>query len=160
MKENTFEFLYKELGAIAENFPQVHIKCGYDRVIETHIVELLPLSEYQNNTALDDAWIPLSIRFMETFAQDDISFISSGSTLNIDNVLFEFNVHSGSEENIISELYSSYTEVTMNYTFSNIALAGEILPNSTSVFSIKTSLERTSIDLANCGPLDTYSAAA
>jgi hypothetical protein len=98
------EFLRAELSLIAEKFQNVHIKYGFNSKIETHIVELLPLIEYTSNRDLDNAWIPLSIKFMETFKDEEIAFISSDSSLSLKEFIFEFNAGVSKEENFISEI--------------------------------------------------------
>src|SRR5690349_8794749 len=86
------DFIQSRLENIAKAFPQVHIKYAFNNVILTHIIELLPLSEYQYNSALDDAWIPLSFEFKRSFPDEEIAFVSSDSILSIHTAAFEFNV--------------------------------------------------------------------
>jgi len=88
---NPTNYLKRELKIIAKNFPNVNIRYGYNKVIETHIVELLPLVEYNENNKLDDAWIPLSISFLEKYMGEEIAFISSDSSLSLKDTIFEFN---------------------------------------------------------------------
>src|SRR6266404_3559325 len=114
---NPLEFLKIELEKISKNFPSVHIKCVFNKVISTHIVELLPLSEYVNNDALSEAWMPLSFEFREKFPEDDISFVSSDSTLSIDCPYFEFNKQAAEYFGDISAVYSQIAQVEINYTF-------------------------------------------
>jgi hypothetical protein len=112
------EFLEKELQELSISFPQVHIRYGYDEMIETHIVELLPLSEYNFNKDLDKAWIPISIKFMETYKDEEIAFISSDSTLHLEKWLLEFNVkHTYKENEVINSLFDVFYKETLNYTF-------------------------------------------
>ena len=123
------DFLKRELEAIANKFTNVHIKYGYNDIIETHIVELLPLIEYNTNKALDDAWIPVSLKFMEMFKDEEVAFISSDSSLTLKNVIFEFNA-SCTEESVISELYAPLTEIHLCYTFPTEFPNGRILANT------------------------------
>ena len=124
---NPVEFLKYELHNIAVKFPNVHIKYGYNYLIDTHIVELLPLIEYLENKELDKAWIPLSIDFMEQFADDNIAFISSDSSLAIKEIIFEFNPLACSEENIISEIFAPFAEFEFNYDFPTDIPNGRII---------------------------------
>jgi hypothetical protein len=114
---NSTEFLKNELQLIATKFPSVHIKYGYNSMIETHIVELLPLIEFTTNVELDNTWIPLSLKFMEIFKDEEVAFISSDSSLSLKNVIFEFNESACTEEGIITELFAALMENTINYTF-------------------------------------------
>jgi len=114
---NPIEFLQQQLKEISKSFPNVHIKYAFNSVIATHIVELLPLSEYQNNDALDDAWIPLSFQFRQQFPEEEISFVSSDSSLSIESSTFEFNKPSIQCFGDISAIYSQISQVEINYTF-------------------------------------------
>jgi hypothetical protein len=127
---NPIEFLKNELKSIAEKFPNVHIKYGFNSFIETHIVELLPLIEYTGNKELDKAWIPLSLQFMQEYADDNIAFISSDSPLSLKEVTFEFNSTACSEGNIISELFAPLTESELHYDFPTQIPNGKIMINA------------------------------
>src|SRR5688572_26160899 len=98
----SLEFIKKELQGLAEKFPNIHIKYGFDEIIETHIVEMSPPHEYYNNRCLDKAWIPVSLQFLELFLDEDITFISSDSSLKIEEVILEFNQPSYIDEYIIT----------------------------------------------------------
>ncbi|MCP9751392.1 hypothetical protein [Ferruginibacter sp. HRS2-29] len=111
------EFLKNELNTLATSFPNVHIKYGYNNVIDTHIVELLPLIEYSSNQDLDKAWVPLSINFMEKFKNEEIAFISSDSSLSLKHVIFEFNPKACTEENVLTELYQELAKNELEYSF-------------------------------------------
>lgn len=124
------DFLHKELKAIADRFPNVNIRYGYDDIIETHIVELLPLIEYNTNEELDKAWIPLSINFLEIYSNDEIAFVSSDSSLSLKNIIFEFNPKACTEENIISELFFELTKINLVYTFPTEIPKGVIIQES------------------------------
>ncbi len=109
------DFLNSNLEMISKNFSNVHIKYGYNNIIHTHIVELLPVSEYRYNSALDDAWIPLSFKFREIFPKEEIAFISSDSKLSINNPILEFNIPSF--EGVIAEVFAKFSDHELNYTF-------------------------------------------
>ena len=100
MNMNSTNFIKGQLSIIAANFPHILIKYGFDASIETHIVELLPFSEYYDNSRLSDEWVPVSLKFMKLFPNENIAFISSDSTLTIDDVLFEANYNIHAEEDL------------------------------------------------------------
>lgn len=114
---NSVEYLQKELKIIADKFPRVNIRYGFNDTIKTHIVELLPLFEYNTNEDLDNAWIPLSISFLENYMDEEIAFISSDSSLSIKNILFQFNSSACTEENIITHIYDKLTSTPVVYNF-------------------------------------------
>jgi hypothetical protein len=124
------DYLRKELKLIAEKFPNVNIRYGYDNIIDTHIIELLPLIEYNTNDELDKAWIPLSISFLDNYMDEEIAFVSSDSSLSIKNVLFEFNPFACTEKNIMSELFGVLTYTPVNYSFPTEMQDGIIIKNN------------------------------
>ena len=122
---NVKDFLHKELESISKDFPQVQIKYSFNKIINTHIIVLLPLEEYQNNAALDDAWIPLSFKFRASFPDEEIAFVSSDSSLSKDDAVFEFNVISR-DIDLIADLFTSFSEEEFNYTFPTCMPIGAI----------------------------------
>ena len=87
----TKQYLRDDLAVLADKFPSVTIKYGFDDTINTHVVELTPREEYYTNTHLDKAWIPVSLKFMQRFPNDYISFISDDSPLKVEQPVFTFN---------------------------------------------------------------------
>jgi len=87
-------FLKKELRALVSRFPQLQLRYGYNDMVGIHVVEILPLAEYANNKALSEAWIDLAVRFMERFEEEEISFISSDSSLSAGALILELNAKS------------------------------------------------------------------
>lgn len=88
------EFLREKLAHFAETFPHITIKYNYDELAEAHIIELSPITEYYNNPKLDDTWITLIKNFWGQFPAEHICFISSDSTLRVENPEFAFNLES------------------------------------------------------------------
>ena len=121
----SIEFLKVELEKIATDFPYIHIKYNFNKDIQTHIVELLPLEEYYKNDKLIDTWMPLSFDFREKFPMEEISFISSDSTLSIEASIFEFNVPV-SDFDLITEFFEPLTHQELNYTFPTTMPTGAI----------------------------------
>ena len=143
MKMTSVDFLKNELQIIDDKFPNVHIKYGYNTIIETHIVELLPLIEYTSNAALDNSWVPVSLKFMEIYKDEEVAFISSDSTLCINNVIFEFNA-TCNEESIMTEIYAPLTEQKAEYDFCDQVPNGKII---TSTFNTTTTKKPVDIKL-------------
>lgn len=133
------EFLQIELKKVAEKFPNVNIRYGYDDIIDTHVVELLPLIEYNSNDELDKAWIPLSIEFLRKYMNEEIAFISSDSSLSLKDIIFEYNYKDCTEENIISELFAPLTEQTLFYEFPTDIPNSRVIENAFLVYPNKHS---------------------
>lgn len=122
---NSLEFLKIELEKISKLFPSIYIKYGFNKLITTHIVELLPLSEYLKNQSLAEAWMPLSFEFREQFPLEEIAFVSSDSTLCLENSVLEFNIPSMGVD--ISTVYAiPLSENDLNYTFPETMPVGAI----------------------------------
>lgn len=140
------EFLKAELKSLSEIFPKVNFRYGFDEIIDVHVVEINPLEQYYSNKELDDAWVPIALRFLETYETEEIVFISSDSSLKIENSVFEFNkLKISTEEDLISELYSDLANKEMpSYTFTERATFGSVINAQLAVF-LATSNEREEI---------------
>ena len=149
------EFLKSELEHIAKKFPNVHIKYGFNDTINTHIVELLPLIEYNNNKDLGNAWVPIFFKFMDTFKSEEITFISSDSSLTLSTILFELNQNACNEECIITGLFEPFTRVAVYYEFPTFMQNG-ILIGDSSPFIINSII----VEPTDSSYLETYSEAA
>lgn len=112
---NSVDFIYDELAKLSVNFPGIHFKYGFNDVIKTHIVELAPEIEYESNPALDNAWIPLSFKFKESFPDEDIAFVPPSSTLAIKISKFEFNAPIVSDVGF--NFYCELADSVLRYTF-------------------------------------------
>ncbi len=111
------EFLKSQLSNLATQFTEVQIRYAYNKLIETHVVEITPEYEYYNNSSLDDAWINISLEFMEKFQDENISFISSDSSLAIVQADFEWNSFNLiSLENLTGIFYSEINIFEQDFT--------------------------------------------
>ncbi len=147
---DSINFLKISLEELSLKFPFVHFKYGYDSMIDTHLVELLPLSEYNNNEDLDSAWIPLSLKFIKTF-DEEIVFFSSNSELSIKNIIFEFNSSVSLEEKIINELFAPLSENLYTYVFSTDIPNGRVIKNNNITTILSVHIEKfNDEDLTEC----------
>ncbi|MDI9364718.1 MAG: hypothetical protein QM541_07195 [Flavobacterium sp.] len=78
---NPKEYIQKSISNLANQFPNIEFKCGIDKCIGSYIVQITPASEFDNNDALLDAWIPISLEFNELFINDEIVFTSQVDTI-------------------------------------------------------------------------------
>ena len=105
----TIEFLKERLSKLSLEFSQIQIKYAYNAQIETHIVELVPEKEYYENKSLDDSWIDISLDFSKLFPNENISFISSDSSLAIQQPELEWNCkHINDLDFLTEEFYSEF----------------------------------------------------
>ncbi|MBL7767738.1 MAG: hypothetical protein JNK20_02145 [Flavipsychrobacter sp.] len=124
---NQQEFILDKLAKMALHFPQVHIKYDFNKLIQTHIIELSPVEEFENNKKLDEEWIPFSFEFMQKFPGADIAFISPESSLRIINPTEEFNAPL-CESLILEEIFGEISGTLLNYSFpTSIPVNGSVI---------------------------------
>lgn len=110
----TIEYLRQTLDRLAVQFPNVQIRYAYNSKIETHIVEITPEIEYYNNPAIDDSWIYIYLEFSKKFPNENISFISSDSSLAIENAEEEWNCNKFIHLDLITEEFYAEFGVLQN----------------------------------------------
>ncbi|MFX1708105.1 hypothetical protein PV783_29345 [Chitinophaga sp. CC14] len=106
------EFIKENLQLLASSFKGISIKYEYNESISTHIVELTPEYEYYHNEELDKAWIPISSNFKTLFEDEDISFISSDSSLRVTKPISEWNQKN---ESVVELLDFQFSEKISHY---------------------------------------------
>ena len=84
------EFLKVKVLELHTLFPELSITYGIRFAIDTHIIKIVPADEFHNNKLLDDAWIPISIEFMQNNLDEGVTFVTSDSTLEIDEVVVQY----------------------------------------------------------------------
>ncbi len=85
------EYLKNKLADLAARFPSITVKYAYDSMIGFHIVELSPVDQYYSNSALDDYWFPISVEFSKFFPDEFVTFISSDSSLKVEEPELTYN---------------------------------------------------------------------
>jgi len=143
------EYLKIKLEKLSMDFPHITIRYAYNSVINYHVVELTPQSEYYNNNALDDKWIPISLEFMQTFPTEYISFVSDDSTLKVENPEFSFNekeiIHINIEK-IMNEILNTSIELEFAKQFK--------ITSTPQIFISYSSAELTSIKIPTQNPIN------
>lgn len=95
-------YIEQKLRELHSKFPHISIRYGIDQSINAHLIEIMPLDEYNSNQALDKAWFPISLEFRKIFPEDDIAFFSSDSLLSIDEPIFELTPLYRNEKEVLS----------------------------------------------------------
>jgi hypothetical protein len=85
---NASEFIREKLLELHGQFSNLTIKSGFDESINTHIVNITPISEFRDNKELEDRWFLISIEFMKLYPDEGIAFITDDSYLNLDKAEF------------------------------------------------------------------------
>ena len=147
------QFIIENLTKLAQQFPDVQIKYAYNFTIETHVIEFTPEEAYYNNEALDNAWIPFSVDFDTLFLDESIAFISSDSSLCIQQAE---NTWNEKNENLNTLLLQQYS-VKVDFALSNI-LSQVVFPSgsihSEMIFNSPTSV--TDIHISNKLAINEY----
>ena len=111
----SLEYINKFLKETARIFPSVHFKYGYNNIISTHIVEILPLDEFETNESLMDLWIEFSFEFRNAFPKEEITFVSSDSTLSLFETIVEYNTpifNTG-----LNDFFATISTTEFNFSF-------------------------------------------
>lgn len=80
---STKEYIKEKLEALSKVFPQLTFFYKYDEVDETHVVEVLPLSEYDNNKEYKEAEADLTFDFDRSFFPETAMFVSEESLTRV-----------------------------------------------------------------------------
>lgn len=110
------EYIKDNLNQLANLFPSICFKYGYDEIIKSHIIEITPEEEFYNLEKLQDKWIEFSVEFMNKFPLEDIVFISSDSTLALDS--YSFSCNSQSEYKLQSVFFEEFLSNEMKIDYS------------------------------------------
>lgn len=130
------EFIKDGLTKLSLLFPLVNIRYEYNVSINSHVVQLTPEKEYYNNQDLDAEWIPFSLKFKETFKDQDIVFVSSDSNLSIPNPQYEWNsLHELLSFSYYTNLISSYSGLVTGVEFPVIIQEFPIVSHQMDLYS-------------------------
>lgn len=75
-------FFSTKLKLLHEQFRELTIKYHFNRLINRHLVELTPMSAYNDNAALDEAWFAIAEDFYNLFPGESVSFITDDSGID------------------------------------------------------------------------------
>jgi hypothetical protein len=81
------KFLLNKLRELHNAFPHISIKYKYDEYSEKHIVDIMPLTEYENNAYIEYE-ADLSHEFDNKFFPQSVMFISADSLTKLTNPEF------------------------------------------------------------------------
>lgn len=88
MKEAIKKFIIVEIEKLAEKFPEISFKYGFDRVATQHLIEIEPDTEFKNELYMN-AEFDLIDAFICKFPEEDILFISNDKHIRIENVVYK-----------------------------------------------------------------------
>ena len=76
---NSQDFIRDHINNLIIKFPSISISYQILRDISTHLVEVTPLSEYNENLEYKSAEADICFEFDETFIGETLLFVSEGS---------------------------------------------------------------------------------
>jgi hypothetical protein len=132
------DFLNKRLSDLAADFPQISLRYCYNKRIDSFIVEITPKSEFEHNDKLDEAWILIVDDFMKEFPYEDITFVSTGSTLmenqevyeipnsllineNVNIIIDDLILNTSIDNNFMSLEYLNYNETVNGFLYFDVS---------------------------------------
>jgi hypothetical protein len=77
------EFIFKKLRDLVNKFPQITFRYQFDEMEQTHIVEVTPLSVYEDDLDYKIAEGDLTYEFDRAFSPETIMFVSKNSLTGI-----------------------------------------------------------------------------
>jgi len=90
MITNAEDFLIDNLNHLSELFPEIHIRYEFRKNTNSHIIEVIPLSVFENSEDYIKAEVILEKQFEKLFPDGDIIFVSEDSLTKIKNAGYEF----------------------------------------------------------------------
>lgn len=82
---NSKQYIYNKLKELHSQFPSLAIKYKHDSYTQMHIVDIMPLSEYENNKEFMRFETEIGYEFDNMFFPESVMFISSNSLTQITN---------------------------------------------------------------------------
>ena len=82
---NSKQYIYNKLKELHSQFPSLAIKYKHDSYTQMHIVDIMPLSEYENNKEFMRFETEIGYEFDNLFFLESVMFISSNSLTQITN---------------------------------------------------------------------------
>ncbi len=82
------QYINNKLKELHNQFPCLTIKYKYDSYTQTHIVDIMPLSEYDNNEEYMKFETEIGYEFDNLFFPESVMFVSSDSLTQLVNPEF------------------------------------------------------------------------
>lgn len=118
MKSKTF--LKEKLKKLSLSFPFISFKYEYNSYSNTHIIEVLPYKEYENNEKYLDEEAELTYEFDNAFFPESVMFVSENSLIRVNNPELVFPVYDLIN---INDTVINNTEVYEKISFNNYIIA-------------------------------------
>tara|TARA_R110002050_G_scaffold300768_1_gene472372 strand:+ start:4108 stop:4728 length:621 start_codon:yes stop_codon:yes gene_type:complete len=135
MKEQAKTYITSRLADLVNTLPVMKILYKYDSLSKEHLVKVLPINEYRENTTYQLVEEDILFDFIKKFPFDNLVFLSDNDWIDINepDEIFEGSKYSFSSN---AELFENNTEVHFlsNELFSFSAIDDNFLSFSEGVF--------------------------
>ncbi|NLU38558.1 MAG: hypothetical protein GXX78_06670 [Bacteroidales bacterium] len=86
---NSKDFIKHNLSKIWNSFPEVQFRYEFKTHTNTHVIEVTPVSFFEENEEYLDLESDFEYKFEQMFPEEEILFISEGSLTEIRNAEFQ-----------------------------------------------------------------------
>lgn len=87
---NSKEYIIQNLNNLIEELPELNARYKVDSNHRTHIIEISPAAMFYDNQDYREQELRMEDEFENSFAEENILFITTDSLNTIDNADFEF----------------------------------------------------------------------
>jgi hypothetical protein len=87
------EFIKNKLEQLSKEFQEISIRYQFDKRDLTHIIEIKPLKEFNDNSSYQEKEAEITYEFEQLFFPETILFISENSLTKITEPELEYNMN-------------------------------------------------------------------
>jgi len=140
------EFIFDKLHDLVNKFPQITFRYQFDEFEQTHIVEVTPISTYEDDLDYKIAEGDLTYEFDRAFSPDTIMFVSENSLTGITKTEKVFRKAYHFEWEVLPDLISVNEPVAeSNFSTNENRNSFDIDELQQDVFHFSTDLQETAI---------------
>jgi hypothetical protein len=107
-------YIKNQLNRLIEEFPQLKISYEFDEIDNSHIIEVLPSKEYNENIHYSKSETEIIIDFISKYPYEEIVFITENSLIKISKPFYEIIGYYYDNSNGISIVEVNNIEATCN----------------------------------------------
>jgi len=110
------DFIKNKIDLLNKSFPNLSIRYQFDLNANMHLIEVMPVLDYENNTEYQNAEAELTFEFEQLFSPETVLFISENSLTKITKPEYESNA-SITFECLIDQLISPIEELSQDIIY-------------------------------------------
>lgn len=86
--KNSVAYMKEKLTELEEKFPQLKVRYAFDEMELSHMVEVLPASEFEDNEAYGEYEIALTLDFIKEYPDEELFFVTEGDLIELTDPVF------------------------------------------------------------------------